>query len=315
MSATKEKLNNIEKYFRKEIREKNFSKLLVTVSGGADSVALLSALSSTGAIIIAAHCNFHLRGEESMRDQRHVENICHILNAQLLIKDFDIPNFLKKNPGYSVEMACREVRYGWFEEIQAAEKCDRIVTGHNADDNIETLLLNLLRGSGTSGLKGMIPDTGSIWRPLLSFHRPQIEAYLKEKGIEYITDSSNLSCDYRRNYLRNRIIPLLREEWKGFDKSLDRSIALIRSENAVVNEATESLLPPPGEPLSAETVMSFPAPQLLVRRYIEPLLPFTTTAAEVVSAIIADKPDKRCWKLRGGTLTLRNRKLYSNFFE
>ncbi len=96
MSATKEKLNNIEKYFRKEIREKNFSKLLVTVSGGADSVALLSALSSTGAIIIAAHCNFHLRGEESMRDQRHVENICHILNAQLLIKDFDIPNFLKK---------------------------------------------------------------------------------------------------------------------------------------------------------------------------------------------------------------------------
>ncbi len=119
----------------------------------------------------------------------------------------------------------------------------------------------------------------------------------KGERIEYITDSSNLSCDYRRNYLRNRIIPLLREEWKGFDKSLDRSIALIRSENAVVNEATESLLLPRRTALCRD-VMSFPAPQLLVRRYIEPLLPFTTTAAEVVSAIIADKPDKRCWKLR-----------------
>lgn len=305
MSASKQKLNYIDLYFRRSVAENNFSNLVVTVSGGADSLTLLSALSQTDSRLIAAHCNFHLRGEESMRDQRHVENICHRLGVTVLIKDFDVEEYMKANNGISTEMACRELRYEWFDAIVGEYEADRIVTGHNADDNIETLFLNLLRGSGTSGLRGMLPDTGKIWRPLLKFHRHEIEKYLADKAIPYITDSSNLSNDFRRNFIRNEIIPLFKTRWQGFDKALDRSLAFIRSENKVVNAMVNASLPKPGEPLSSSVIIQFPDPELLVRRYVEPFGPFTTTAGEIVDAIKASKPDKKIWRLRKGTLTLK----------
>lgn len=310
MAYSKEKFNSIEKIFFKDIRRLGIHTVIATVSGGADSIALVSALAATGINVIAAHCNFHLRGEESMRDQHHVEDICRKLNVKLLVKDFDIADYIKTHKGESIEMACRKVRYEWFDNIAKEFSAVRIATGHNADDNIETLFLNLMRGSGTTGLRGMLPDNGKIWRPLLSFHRREIESYLKEKRIDFITDSSNLSNDYRRNFLRNRIIPLLRSRWEGFDKALDRSLSILRNENHVVNSMVDSNLPDNGTPLTADTIMSFPAPELLVRRYIEPLKPFTTTAGEVIEAIIADKPDKRQWNLRNGILTLQNRKLH-----
>lgn len=310
MSSSKEKLNLIERFFRNAVNENNFSNLIVTVSGGADSVALIAALSSTVANLTAVHCNFHLRGDESMRDQHHVENICNSLGVDLLIKDFDVYRHMTENRGTSMEMACRSLRYEWFYEIAVKNGADRIVTGHNADDNIETLFLNLMRGSGTSGLKGMVPDNGKIWRPLLKFHRKEIEEYLDFKGLKYITDSSNLSSDYRRNFLRNEIIPMLRERWEGFDKALDRSISLIRSENMVVQKMVDDNLPKSGDALDVTKIKNFPDPGLLVRRFIEPLQPFTTTAAEVISAIRANKPDRKTWKLRKGMLTLQNGRLY-----
>lgn len=312
MSSSKEKLNIIELYFRRAIAENNFSNLIVTVSGGADSVALLSALSATRAKLTALHCNFHLRGEESMRDQRHVERICNSMEVELLVKDFDVEKYMSDNKGTSTEMACRSLRYEWFFKIAEELQADRIVTGHNADDNIETLFLNLMRGSGTTGLKGMVPDNGKIWRPLLNFHRKDIEEYLEEKNLQFITDSSNLSSDYRRNYLRNEIFPMLRKRWSGFDKALDRSIALLRSENKVVQKMVSDNLPEEGKPLASSKIINFPDPELLVRRFIEPLLPFTTTASEVISAIRANKPDKKTWILRKGSLTLQNGHLFLN---
>lgn len=312
MSSLKEKLNIIELYFRRAIAENNFSNLIVTVSGGADSVALLSALSATRAKLTALHCNFHLRGEESMRDQLHVERICNSMEVELLVKDFDVEKYMSDNKGTSTEMACRSLRYEWFFKIAEELQADRIVTGHNADDNIETLFLNLMRGSGTTGLKGMVPDNGKIWRPLLNFHRKDIEEYLEEKNLQFITDSSNLSSDYRRNYLRNEIFPMLRKRWSGFDKALDRSIALLRSENKVVQKMVSDNLPEEGKPLASSKIINFPDPELLVRRFIEPLLPFTTTASEVISAIRANKPDKKTWILRKGSLTLQNGHLFLN---
>lgn len=310
MSSSKEKLNLIEIYFRRAVAENNFSNLIVTVSGGADSVALLCGLCATRAKLTALHCNFHLRGEESMRDQHHVENICNSLGVRVIVKDFDVEKYMADNKGVSTEMACRTLRYEWFYRTAEELHADRIVTGHNADDNIETLFLNLMRGSGTSGLKGMLPDTGKIWRPLLNFHRKEIEKYLESKNLKFITDSSNLSSDYRRNYLRNEIFPMLRERWSGFDKALDRSIAIIRSENKVVQKMVLDNLPKEGEPLSTTSIINFPDPELLVRRYIEPLMPFTTTASEVMSAIHADKPDKKIWKLKKGSLVLQNGRLF-----
>ncbi|MDE5713174.1 MAG: tRNA lysidine(34) synthetase TilS [Muribaculaceae bacterium] len=306
MSVSKQKLNTIEISFRRAVFENKFSKLVVTVSGGADSIALLSALSATEAVLIAAHCNFHLRGDESMRDQKHVEKVCKELNVALMVKDFDVAAHMAANRGMSAEMACRELRYEWFAAIASETGADRIVTGHNADDNIETLFLNLLRGSGTSGLRGMLPDTGKIWRPLLSFHRHEIEKYLEDKKIPFITDSSNLTNDYRRNFIRNEIVPLLKSRWAGFEKALDRSVALLRSENEVVTAMVNASLPDPGKPLEASAIMNFPDPELLVRRFIEPIGPFTTTAGEVISAIKAAKPDRRIWRLRKGDLILKN---------
>lgn len=307
------KQKKISPAFRKAVERHMHSahigSAVATVSGGADSCALLLTLKDSGCRVVAAHCNFHLRGEESMRDQRHVENLCATLSVPLVVKDFDVESHIASHRGVSVEMACRDLRYAWFRELAAIHGADRIATGHNADDNIETFFLNLLRGAGTSGLKGMTPDNGKVWRPLLCFHRSEIEEYLGENNISHITDSSNLTSDYRRNFLRNEVLPLLRSRWEGCDKALDRSISLIGNENRVVTEMVRMNLPDAGEPLLAETVLGFPDPELLVRRFIEPLKPFTTTAGEIVAAMRAAKPDIRRWSLRGGTVTLRNHRL------
>lgn len=315
MIALKNNIGDIERSVRNDMKSMGITRVIATVSGGADSVAMLSAVKAAGADVLAAHCNFHLRGEESMRDQHHVEELCCRLGTELKIIDFDVERHIETRKGISVEMACRELRHEWFASLLKEVEADRIATGHNADDNIETLFLNLLRGSGTSGLRGMLPDTGKIWRPLLSFHRTQILQYLKDKGLAHVTDSTNLQSDYRRNFLRNEVIPLLRSRWAGFDKSLDRSINLLREENRVVTACVNSSLPMKGEPLLTSAVASFPDPELLVRRYIEPLGPFSTTASEVLAAIAANKPAARTWRLRHGSLILRNYKLMLNFTD
>lgn len=317
MIPYKYKHYSLEKVVGRAIKISNIRRIIVALSGGADSVALVAALSSIAEFsrqqsitIVAAHCNFHLRGEESMRDQHFVESLCTQLHVPLEIKDFDVYGYKASHPGTSLEMACRDLRYDWFKSLMTEHEADRVATGHNADDNIETLFLNLLRGSGTSGLKGMIEDTGTILRPLLSIHRCQIIEYLESRNLSYITDSSNLTSDFRRNFLRNDVLPLLRQRWPGLDKSLDRSIRLIKSENDIIEKTVMDHLPSPGSPLERTVVLNFPAPELLVRRYILPLSPFTTIPGEIVSAMKADKPDVKRWTLPGGTVTLRGGKLY-----
>ncbi len=305
------KRHRVEKVVADIVKKSDISHFIVALSGGADSVALLSALSSLGNInLIAAHCNFHLRGEESMRDQHFVEKLCSRLDIPLLIRDFDVEEYQRLNPSASLEMACRDLRYDWFRNLLKQYNYDRIVTGHNADDNIETMLLNLLRGSGTTGLRGMLTDNGSVFRPLLTVHRNEIEAYLKSKELDYIVDSSNLTSDYRRNFLRNDILPMLRQRWPGMNKALDRSIKLLKAENDVIEKAVSDNLSSEGKPLLKSIALSFPSPELLIRRYIQPLQPLTTTAEEIVAAMYADKPHIRQWSLPGGIVILRGGKLY-----
>lgn len=306
-------ISEVDKFERgvyRSLRSGGFKRVIVAVSGGADSVALLSSLASVNRCeIIAAHCNFHLRGEESMRDYRVVRNLAAKLGVPFVVADFDVPAYMAQRKGCSLEMACRELRYEWFDGILQRFGADRIATGHNADDNIETLFLNLLRGSGTSGLKGMVMDNGKIWRPLLDVHRNEILEYLKDKNVGFITDSSNLTSDYRRNFLRNEVLPLLRSRWKGADKALDRTLRHLSEENAVISAAVNTALPEDGKPLDVKTALSFASPELLVRKFIESSGPFTTTAAEVVDAMRAAKPAVRVWRLRKGCLELRGNKL------
>ncbi|MCH5224426.1 MAG: tRNA lysidine(34) synthetase TilS [Muribaculaceae bacterium] len=303
-------LARIESFLHRDIREKNIKNVLVALSGGADSVALTLALKRSGLHVRALHCNFHLRGAESERDTSFVRQFCKDNKIELKTIDFDTQDYIASHKGTSVEMACRELRYKWFLNQLSLSGFDRIAIGHNADDNIETFFLNLLRGSGSRGLSGMKNDNGSIWRPLLPFHRKELLDYLNELGAEYIVDSSNLSNDYRRNYLRNEIIPKLKDVWKGFDKAIDKSIQNLSAENSLVEKLVNDVQPSTGSPLEVSTITSSPAPLLILKRFIDPAQPFSTTPSEILDAIKADKPHARKWTLRKGIVILRNKKLY-----
>lgn len=184
--------------------------VIVALSGGADSVALLAVLLSLGCDCRAAHCNFHLRGEESMRDMHHVEALCRELGVELYIRDFDVPAQMAET-GESVEMACRTLRYRWFDELLDRERAAFIAVGHHREDRAETFILNLMRGSGLEGLTSMRAVEGNIVRPLLALSRYEIERYLSACGLTFVTDSTNAENAFRRNSLRNRVFPLLSE--------------------------------------------------------------------------------------------------------
>lgn len=220
------------------LKDKGVKGVLVAVSGGADSVALLRACHRGGEClgirIEVVNCNFHLRGEESMRDSLFVAKLCSGLGIRLHSLDYDVGKYMAEHPDVSTEMACRELRYADFHRIAKKRGLDRIAVAHNADDDIETMMLNMLRGSGCRGLKGMESDNGKIIRPLLSVSRAEIENYLKEIGQDFVTDSSNLTSDYRRNFIRREVLPLLEQKWPGARKSLGRTVGILKEDAAIV---------------------------------------------------------------------------------
>lgn len=202
--------NKILTFINKENLLKRGKKVIVACSGGADSIFLLHMLDLLGFECIVAHCNFHLRGEESNRDEYFVRNFCNVRNLSLTVKSFATTEYAQENK-LSIEMAARELRYNWFEQIRQEYNADAIAVAHHSDDSIETILLNLLRGTGLKGICGIRPKNGYVVRPLLCVNRNEIEDYLHTQGIEYITDSTNLENEYTRNKIRNIVMPILRE--------------------------------------------------------------------------------------------------------
>lgn len=202
-------------------------KVLVALSGGADSVALLSVLIDLGYKCVAAHCNFHLRGDESNRDQSFVEKLCDKMGIVVHIQEFEVDKYISAK-GCSVEMACRELRYQWFSELISQGVADVLAVGHHIEDNVETLMLNLMRGTGVSGIGGMRPRNTYIVRPLLSSTRADIEEYLLSRELTWITDSTNLSNQYKRNKLRNIVIPTWDSAFPGIVGMIGRSLSYLR---------------------------------------------------------------------------------------
>ena len=182
---------------------------VVALSGGADSVALLLMLHEEGYNIHAAHCNFHLRAEESDRDERFCEQLCRERNIPFHRAHFDTHTYAELHQ-ISIEMAARELRYKWFEQLRKDIGAAGICVAHHRDDSVETLLLNLVRGTGLRGLTGIRPRNGHVLRPLLCVSRQDIEHYLAEKNQTYVTDSTNLETDVQRNMVRLRVMPLLK---------------------------------------------------------------------------------------------------------
>ena len=177
------------------------AKVLVAISGGADSVALLHILLSIGYRCHAVHCNFHLRGEESIRDEQFVTTLCSKWKVPCEVVHFDTRNYAEEHK-LSIEMAARELRYKEFERIRNDKELDVIAVAHHQDDAVETLLLNLIRGAGINGLTGIRMTNGYIVRPLLSLTRNEIIHYLNDIGQSYVTDSTNLTDEYARNKVR-----------------------------------------------------------------------------------------------------------------
>lgn len=186
------------------------TRIIVALSGGADSVALLRILHTLGYDCEAAHCNFHLRGTESDRDEMFVRKLCKTMKTPLHTIDFATEQYAIEKK-ISIEMAARELRYQWFAEIKEKTKADVIAVAHHQDDSVETVLLNLIRGTGINGLLGIRPKNGDIVRPLLCISRKEITDYLQNAGQEYMTDSTNLQDEYTRNKIRLNLLPLMQE--------------------------------------------------------------------------------------------------------
>ena len=215
--------SKVKKYIEEQGLLEPKAKAIVGLSGGADSVVLLSILHALGYDCVAAHCNFHLRGRESDDDERFSCEFAESLGVPFLKIDFDT-RFVSCERKISIEMAARDLRYEWFEQLRKEQAADVIAVAHHQDDSIETLLLNLIRGTGINGLTGIKPKNGFIVRPMLCVSKEKILQYAREQGIPYITDLSNLKDEYTRNKIRLQLIPLLQSLNPGIDASLLRTM-------------------------------------------------------------------------------------------
>ena len=221
---------NTEPQVRRDLLPRG-ARILCAVSGGADSMCLLHLLKSMeeelGVRVFAAHFEHGLRGEESLRDMAFVEAWCREREIPCAIERGDTRAYAKER-GLGLEEAARELRYAFLERAADAFGCGLIATAHTADDNAETLLFNLVRGSGGRGLSGIPPRRGRIVRPLLDASRAEVEAYLAAHGVPHVEDSSNEDPAFSRNYLRREILPRLREMNGALNETLCRTAELLR---------------------------------------------------------------------------------------
>jgi tRNA(Ile)-lysidine synthase len=253
------------------------------VSGGADSVALLHVLTRAGYACIVAHCNFHLRGAESDRDEQFVAQLASSLHLPFHKTDFDTAGYAGQK-GISVEMAARELRYRWFEELRNTLQAQAIAVAHHRDDSIETVLLNLIRGTGIRGLCGIRPKNGCLIRPFLLLSRRDILQWLSQQQLAYQTDSSNLSDEYVRNFIRLRLLPLMEELNPLVREAITRTarnLSGIESLYANWMEKERERIMPDAERIDIHKLMQSPAPQTVLYELIRPH-GFTRTLSESV---------------------------------
>jgi tRNA(Ile)-lysidine synthase len=212
--------------------------LLVGASGGIDSVVMVDLLHRAGLAFGIAHCNFKLRGEDSDLDEKFVRTLASSYDKPFFCKKFETLEFAREN-GISVEMAARELRYNWFEEIRHQSHFDWILVAHHKDDQAETFFLNLVRGTGIGGLTGMKVVQGKVVRPMLFAFRKDIEQYASENQLEYREDKSNSQTEFHRNKIRHLILPLLEEINPSFRKGLIESMQHFQDAYSIYNQSIE----------------------------------------------------------------------------
>lgn len=217
-------------------------KIVVGLSGGADSVALTHSLKELGCKLVACHINHCLRGEESDRDEAFVKGFCKELSIPVKVVTADVLGYADEH-GMTVEEAGRKIRYAAFEETRKEFNAQKIATAHTLSDNLETLLLNLTRGSGLNGLCGIPPVRGNIIRPLIYSTRAEVEEYCLQNNLSFVTDSTNLNSDYTRNKIRNKIIPILKEINPSVEQAAARTADILRDDSRFLDKIAGELKP------------------------------------------------------------------------
>ena len=211
-------------------------KLLLATSGGIDSMVMLHLFQQLDFEIAIAHCNFQLRGVESFEDQKFIQDYADANAVPVYITQFDTKAFAEDYK-LSTQVAARELRYNWFYELLETEKYDYILTAHHADDNLETFLINLSRGTGLDGLTGIPEQNENVVRPLLAFSQQEIEDYAKLNHIKWQEDSSNASDKYVRNKIRHHLVPMLKELNPNFLSSFHKTQNYLQEAQNMVDDA------------------------------------------------------------------------------
>ena len=227
-------LRKLIRHIEKEELFKRSEKLLVAVSGGLDSVVLLHFLYKMEVNCVVAHCNFKLRDKDSDRDEIFVKDLAEKYNFPVYTIAFETAEYAKEK-GISIEMAARDLRYDWFEKIRKESECSYILTAHHADDVIETVLINLTRGTGIHGLTGIKAKINRLVRPLLPFSRDELKAYAIDNQVEYREDYTNAQTDFVRNKIRHQIIPVLREINPSIQKTMYENVARFSDVDLIYN--------------------------------------------------------------------------------
>lgn len=263
-------------------------RILVGLSGGADSVALTVILHRLGYAVYAANCNFSLRGAEADRDTGFARYTAEKAGVPFVSVKFNTAEYAARNK-VSVEMACRELRYAWFEKEREAHGCSYIAVAHHRDDSAETVLINLIRGTGIAGLTGIAPVNGRIIRPLLGLSRDDILAYLSATGYGYVTDSTNAETVYVRNKIRNSILPLMREINPSVSEAIERTAGNLRQVEylyrCAVEQAVSQMVHLEGGNacISIEKLKKHPAARTLLYEILKPYGFTPSQIADVLS--------------------------------
>lgn len=213
-------------------------KLLLAVSGGVDSVVLCKLCKEGGYEFAIAHCNFQLRGDDSMRDEKFVEALAKKYNAVFHAITFDT-TAIAKTQKKSIEETARDLRYAWFEELRVKNNCHFIVTAHHANDSIETVLMNFFRGTGIKGLHGILPKQGKIVRPLLFAKKETLNAFAAENKLDFVTDCTNEQNDFTRNYFRNELIPAVKKVFPSVEENMLGNIERFTGAEQLYRQAIE----------------------------------------------------------------------------
>ena len=297
-------LSTIQAYIAQHQLLRPAALVIVGLSGGADSVALLHLLTRLGYPCVAAHCNFHLRADESDADADFAQQTAEALGLPFRRIDFDTADYARQH-GVSIEMAARTLRYEWFDTLRRELGAEAIAVAHHRDDNVETVLLNLIRGTGLSGLCGMRPRNGHIVRPLLSVDRHQIVRWLVDRHLPFRTDSSNASDVYRRNFVRLRLLPLMEQLNPSVRDAILRMAGHLTDVEAIYRNAIDRhrahLIDADGR-ISIDALLRSPAPQAVLFELLTPYGFTPSQCADIARALSGESgrsfvaPDGR-WHL------------------